>query len=237
VSGEHDDELIHVAELFERVARVLLESHDMQATLDGIVRLAVEHLGGCEFAGISFMEGRVMSSPASSNDVPRMLDMMQAELQEGPCFDAIREHEIFRTGDLAAERVRWPSFAVRAHAETGVSSILAVRLFANDHTMGALNMYSTRADAFDDTDVALATVFATHAAVAMSAANREKQLEQKVATRDLIGRAKGILMARLQLTDDEAFDVLRRASQHLNRKLTAVAEEVNYTGELPRSLT
>ena len=62
--------------------------------------------------------------------------------------------------------------------------------------MGALNLYSTANDAFDDSDVALATVFAVHAAVAMSAARRQESLEQKAETRDVIGRAKGILMAR-----------------------------------------
>src|SRR5688500_8550226 len=72
----------------------------------------------------------------------------------------------FRTGDLLAE-TRWPQFSRRAHDETGVTSILAVRLFAEHETMGALNLYSTQPDAFDDTDVAFAAVFATHAAVAM----------------------------------------------------------------------
>lgn len=234
MSGGSDDELIQIAEVFERVARVLLESHDMQETLETIVGLAVEHLGACEFAGISFLDGTEISSPASSNDVPEVLDAMQADLHEGPCFDAIKEHEIFRTGDLAMEGDRWPHFAIRANGETGVSSILSIRLFAKENTMGALNMYSTQRDAFDDTDVALATVFATHAAVAMDAARREEQLERKAASRDVIGRAKGILMARLQLSDEQAYDVLRRASQHLNRKLTSVAEEVSYTGDLPR---
>jgi AmiR/NasT family two-component response regulator len=40
-------------------------------------------------------------------------------------------------------------------------------------------------------------------------------------------------MTRLQLTDDQAFDALRAASQRLNRKLSAIAEDVNYTGDVP----
>jgi GAF domain-containing protein len=90
--------------------------------------------------------------------------------EEGPCIDAIREHEIFLTGDLGAEQRRWPRFALRATQETGVRSILAIRLFAETTTMGALNMYSTQEDAFTDTDVALAAVFSTHAAVAVASA-------------------------------------------------------------------
>ena len=211
--------------MFGEVARRLAAHEDQQATLATIVNLAVDHLDGCEFAGISLIEGRRITSPASSNDVPKVVDTIQTELDEGPCLDAITEHEVFQTGDLAAEE-RWPRFASVAHEQTGVSSILALRLFVEEDTMGALNLYSTRPDAFDDTDVALASVFAAHAAVAVSAARREENLERKADTRDLIGRAKGILMARSNLTDEQAFELLRRASQRLNVKLVDVAERV-----------
>jgi len=230
-SGTHD-ELIDAAELFGEVARQLLGEHLMPDTLQRIVELAVEHLDACEYAGISLVEGRRITSPASSGDVPRILDAIQSDVGEGPCIDAIRNHEVFRTGNLTAE-VRWPQFSRRAHDETGVTSILAVRLFAQHDTMGALNLYSTLQDAFDDTDVAFAAVFATHAAVAMGSAKREADLERKADTRDLIGRAKGIVMSLERVTDDKAFLMLREASQRLNIKLTAVAEQVSETGQLP----
>ena len=92
--------------------------------------------------------------------------------------------------------------------------------------MGALNLYATKPAAFDATDVALASVFAAHAAVAMSASRREENLERKADSRDLIGQAKGLLMARSDLDDKGAFDLLRRASQRLNVKLVKVAEQV-----------
>ena len=120
---------------------------------------------------------------------------------------------------------RWPKFATRAHEETGVRSILSLGLFVEGATMGALNLYSTKPDAFDDTDVARGSVFAAHAAVAMSARRREENLERKAESRDLIGRAKGILMARSNLDDEQAFQ-LRRASQRLNVKLIKVAGQV-----------
>lgn len=214
-----------LAQTFSDVARALADKGDVHQTLGRIVHLAVATLDSCDYAGISFVEGRKITSPASSDEIPRVVDKIQTEVGEGPCLDAIREHEVFQTGDLASEE-RWPRFAARAHAETGIQSILAVRLFVEEDTLGALNLYATSLDAFDDTDVALASVFAAHAAVAVSAATREQNLEKKAATRDLIGRAKGILMAREHVTDDQAFDMLRRASQRLNVKLTTVAQTI-----------
>lgn len=211
--------------MFGEVARSLAHHRDLEAILADIVGLAVAHLDACEYAGISLIEGRRITSPASSNDVPRSLDAIQEEVGEGPCLDAIKEHEVFQTGDLHGE-TRWPLFATRANGETGVLSILSLRLFIEEDTMGALNLYSSRFDAFDETDVALASVFAVHAAVAMSSARREENLERKADSRDLIGQAKGILMARSSLDEEQAFDLLRRASQRSNTKLTKVAEQV-----------
>jgi len=220
-----EEEVVQVAEMFGEVARSLAAHDDPEAILTRIVHLAVQHLEACEFAGFSMVEGRRITSPASSGEVPRIVDAIQSEVDEGPCLDAIKEHAVFQTGDLAHEK-RWTKFAARAHEETGVCSILSMRLFIEADTMGSLNLYSTEPDAFDDHDVALASVFAAHAAVAMSSAKREENLERKADSRDLIGRAKGILMARSDIDDDQAFELLRRASQRLNIKLVAVAEKV-----------
>lgn len=220
-----DDDIVRVATMFGEVARSLAGHGDLSAVLGTIARLAVDHLDGCEFAGFSLVAERRISSPVASNEVPRTVDAIQAEVDEGPCLDAIRDHAVFQTGDLAGE-TRWARFSARAFEETGVQSILSLRLFVENDTLGALNLYSTKRDAFDDTDVALAAVFAAHAAVAMRAARREENLERKADTRDLIGRAKGILMARSNVDNDQAFALLRRASQRLNIKLVAVAEQV-----------
>jgi len=52
---------------------------------------------------------------------------------------------------------------------------------------------------------------------------REGQLEKALETRDLIGQAKGILMERERVTGDQAFEMLRSSSQHMNLKLRDVA--------------
>ncbi len=132
---------------------------------------------------------------------------------------------MFVTGALSQE-ARWPEFSRRAHEETGVQSILAMRLFASEDTMGALNLYSTQAAAFDDQDIVTGSVFAAHAAVALTNAKREAQLQDKAATRDVIGMAKGIIMSRQHVSDDEAFAILRRASQRMNVKLRELADRV-----------
>ena len=65
------------------------------------------------------------------------------------------------------------------------------------------------------------------------AEDKAANLERALASNRQIGAAMGILMTRLKLTDEQAFDMLRTASQNRHRKLRDIAEEVTITGELP----
>jgi AmiR/NasT family two-component response regulator len=51
----------------------------------------------------------------------------------------------------------------------------------------------------------------------------------------MIGEAQGILMERERITADQAFDILRRASEHLNTKIRDVAQALVDTGESPQT--
>lgn len=222
------------AAAFAALARSLLAQEDVQKTLQKIVELAVETIDGCDHAGITVLHGRRPATPAASDEVPGMVDAIQYEAGEGPCLDAIRDHEIFRTGDLSRE-ARWPGFSARTHRETGVASMMAFRLFVAGDTLGSLNLYSRRFDAFDDRAQAAGSVFAAHAALALSTALHDEQMDQALASRDVIGQAKGVLMAREGVTAEVAFDMLRRASQRLNVKLLKLAQDVARTGASPAS--
>jgi ANTAR domain len=141
--------------------------------------------------------------------------------------------------DSADDR-RWPEFGREATAR-GIRSMLACPLFV-DGTPGALNLYARYPLAFGVIDRAKAVLLAGLAAVAFSAAlNHEEEKRQSsnlhaaLATRELIGQAQGILIERERVTPDQAFDILRRASQHLNLKLRDVAQSLVETGERPKT--
>lgn len=187
---------VAAVEPFGKIARLLAAADDVQEVLDAVVRLAVEHLDPCDFAGISFVDGRHITSPAASSEAAAIVDAIQAATDQGPCLDAIKNHEVFQTGDLSAEN-RWPKFATRASDTTGVRSILSLRLFMEADTFGSLNLYSRAVDAFDASDVALGEVFASHAAVAMRAArsNTEVVALQRSMLPHALPEVTGISMA------------------------------------------
>src|SRR5580700_7616890 len=108
-----DDADVELAQEFGEIARILIAEADPQSTLERIVSLAVKTIDGCEHAGLSVIEGKRVTSPASSDEVPALVDRIQSETGEGPCVDAIKEHEVFQTGKLSEEQ-RWPNFTPRA---------------------------------------------------------------------------------------------------------------------------
>jgi len=192
-------------------------------TLDGVVAAAVELVPGADEGSISVVLGRRdVTSTAPSSDLPRRVDAVQAETGEGPCLDAVFNEQTVRVPDMRTEQ-RWPRFAQRA-AEIGAGGMLSFQLWVAGDNLGALNLYSRSPGAFTDESEHVGLLFAAHAAIAYANAQKQDQLAQGLATRDLIGQAKGILMERYQISGDQAFAVLVRTSQNSNRKLRDVAD-------------
>jgi GAF domain-containing protein len=218
-------------------ARILFSARSVSETLRQVIELAVATIEGCDFAGIFLVENDVVTSPIHSDPLVDEVDDLQNELGEGPCLDAIEHRVIFYAGDLV-EDDRWPQFGRRATA-AGIRSVLALPL-PNDGGSGALNLYARFPGAFGVVDRAKAVLLASLAGLALSAARsheneerRTENLNAALATREIIGQAQGILMERERVSSGQAFDVLRRASQHLNRKLRDVAQDLVDTGERP----
>ncbi len=220
-----------LARRLSELARNLQAENTLQDTLDGIVRAAVTDVPGVQYAGISVVEARrKVSTPAWTDELVRACDRAQYETRQGPCLDAVYEERTVRLSDMRTE-ARWPEFTKRA-AELGAGSMLCLQLFVEGDNLGALNLYSHTAGAFDDESEHIGLLFASHASVAMAGAQRHEQLDRALATRDLIGRATGILMERHKLTSEQAFTLLIRASQITNIKLRDIADRLVTTGEL-----
>jgi transcriptional regulator with GAF, ATPase, and Fis domain len=216
------------AESMALLARNLLAQDSVQGTLDEIVASAVRLVDGCDAAGIlAVRKGRAVTLSACG-DVVEASDRLQGELAEGPCFDLAGRPDgerVFRIADMREPQPTWPRFATAAR-ELDIGSMTGVLLYTHDEDFGALNLYSRRPGAFGKDIETAGWLLASHAAVALADARAIDQLEDAMKTRHAIGEAMGILMERHRLSEDEAFNVLRRISQQHNIKLRDVAQRV-----------
>ncbi len=218
-----DDE--DLAALFGAVSRTLMAEDGLDEVLARVAELAVDTIPNCEHCGVMLIEGGDVRTAGVSDPLPCEVDDIQIATGQGPCLEAMEEHEVFEIADMRVE-VRWPEFAARAAAETPVRSMLSFRLYDDRKTVGALNLYAKDLKAFDESDHQVGGVFAAYAALALTNAREVDGLRQGLESRTVIATAKGMLMAREGVTDEEAFAILRRASQRMNVKLREVAQRV-----------
>jgi transcriptional regulator with GAF, ATPase, and Fis domain len=224
--------LNQLAEGFGGLARSLEEHDDPEVMLAEIIAAAVAMVPGAEEGSVSVVTGRRhIGSQAPTGDLPVQVDALQEETQQGPCLDSAYVHQTVRVVDMASEE-RWPQFARRA-SEAGAASMLSLQLYVEGDNLGALNLYARVPNAFDDESEQIGLLFASHAAVAYAGVRKEAQLAKAVASRDLIGQAKGILMERYKISPERAFLVLARVSQDSNRKLHDIATELVRHGTVP----
>jgi transcriptional regulator with GAF, ATPase, and Fis domain len=230
--GVDDRELL---DYFADLARRLMAEQSVDATMRLIVAAAVELIDGCDHASLSHMRGKSLVSASSNDTVGILLDGIQTGAQEGPCLEAIRTGEVVASGDLTQEE-RWPAYGPRAAEAAGVVSSIAFPLHDGRRTVGALNLFSETVDAFgerthDHEVEAVASVLTAHATPALAAALFREDMKAALESRDVIGQAKGMLMARTGVDEEGAFDLLRRASQRMQVKLAEVARRL-VSGEL-----
>lgn len=224
---------------FAGVAEWVLSGETVDSTLKRVVDTAVATIDGCDFAGIFVLGELGVTTSSFSEPAVIEIDAVQHRSAEGPCLDALSTGAAVYAGDLGDD-ARYPTFGAHA-AEVGIRSALAFPVHV-DGVRGALNLYARMPHAYGATDRGKGVILATLAGIALSsvahrhvAEQRNVNLQQAMLYREVIGQAQGILMERERITADQAFAILRRASQHLNEKLRDVARTLVETGEVPET--
>ena len=221
-----------LARAFAGFARDVQRQPEQAAVLRTIVERAVLTVPGAQDGSVTLVVGRrKVVSQAASGPLSSRIDAVQEELGEGPCLATAFEEHTVLVPDLATEP-RWPRFSARA-AALGAGSMLSFQLYVEGDNLGALNLFSRERGGFDEQSVTVGELFAAHAAVAFSAAQRLSALSRALDSRTLVGQAQGILMERGRVTAEQAFAELQRASQSRNLKLAEVARRLVETGDLP----
>lgn len=215
---------------FGALSQFFVNDGTLGDTLVRVSELACQVLTA-DFAGITLLvDGKPSTGVFTDPEAPE-IDEAQYSSGQGPCLDAFHHQRVNRI-DSTVDDQRWPEFAKMALAH-GILATLSVPVTARGESLGALNLYSHTASAFDDHSIDRVETFARQAAIVLAnsqvywdARQLHENLEQAMATRATIDYAIGIVMAGGGRSPDEAFQVLVRASQRENRKLRTIAEEI-----------
>lgn len=237
------DEVHDASAALLEFSRSLRPDESCVVLLSRLAEQVVGSLDGADGATVTLFDRGQPDTVASTDQSLLVLDKAQYQIHDGPCLYAIRTQQVVRT-ELDTTDVRWPEIGAVA-AGLDVRTSLSCPLFVPEdgghgprraverELSGALNVWSREHAAFDPVETALLAMFCSAASgIIMTAAHwahaRSKAEHLLVAldTRDTIATAKGIVMARLDLDQDEAFHWLVDASQRTNRKLRDLAAVV-----------
>lgn len=214
---------------FHQLGSVLLGEDSVEEILDLVVRVAAVTVSAQSASITVARDGHVYTANTSGPQAME-LDQVQYDTGAGPCLEALGGSQV--EADLMLEQGHWRRLADAASG-LGIRYVLSTPLTVRDQTPGALNIYSQSASRYTGEQKRTAILLAQQAAVLlvnaftlMDSQEVSNQLRGALASREVIGEAKGILMQQQACTRDQAFDILRRASQRQNRKVRDLAESL-----------
>ena len=213
---------------------------DLAATLQEAV-LAARQLFDADAAGIMHADGKLRWASAS-DERAQTLEDNQEVFAAGPCMEAFTTGRPAVMHDATMER-RWGEITLTM-VEVQIRSGLSVPVDLGGGPIGTLDVYASDPRGWDQSEVTALQAYAGVIASLLSAAAKAQlkgtladQLQVALDSRSLIERAKGALMERERLDDQEAFTHLRRAARSSGRKLSEVAAEVAAGQPLPKGRT
>ncbi|TRY18345.1 GAF and ANTAR domain-containing protein [Tessaracoccus rhinocerotis] len=237
-SAEHDSTTPSLddvaAQLQDLNARLRAAGDEPMA--QAVAAAAIAMVPGARWCSITVQEKDRFRSLVASDELAKRVDQIQYEARTGPCLEAITSERIIVVKDLR-EETRWPGYSGPT-AELGVRSIYShpLHLLDDERSTAGLNLYSDEVGAFDASSHPMTTVLATYAALGISTVitrDRSEQLEKALRTNRGIAMAMGVLMSAHDVDSEDAFSLLRIASQSTNRRISDIAEEVIETRRLP----
>jgi transcriptional regulator with GAF, ATPase, and Fis domain len=213
--------------VFTSLADLVVQGSTAKEMYAAVCVAATLMIPGCDHASLMIRRDAACSTAAVSDAVAHKIDKLELALGCGPCLDAIESQNTQMATDLAVGG-KWPALVARVVAETPVRGALSIQLRVDRGNVGALNLFSDNPDAFDETSVGRASVLAAFATLAINAAAHGEDaagLRQGLASNRAIGKAIGMLMVVNDVSDEDAFNILRRTSQDSNVKIADVAAD------------
>lgn len=130
----------------------------------------------------------------------------------------------------ASDAAKDPRFKYLPETKERVfQSLLAAPLIAQNKVIGAINVQTRAAREYAEHELELLSVIADIAASELQKAMLYDEiggLKEALETRKLVERAKGILMARYHITEQEAFTRIQHQARASRKPMRAIAEAI-----------
>ncbi|HEX6870331.1 MAG TPA: GAF and ANTAR domain-containing protein, partial [Micromonosporaceae bacterium] len=230
VSFDSQPHLVEIVAALKEITARITAAQALPEAVDDLLKVTGDLLPGHVQCGVTLISQGEPATFAATTLPAEVLDEVRHADGEGPVLEAIRTRDVVLSQDLATED-RWPVWCGRARRH-GVHGVLSYPFDVDTLTLGALNLYADRPEAFVDEVPIIAMLVADHASLLLRMRLRqfiqdELLVKAETGTGDVtVERAIGIIMAQRGCAPDQALRHLHDAATHLGVSVAAVADRL-----------
>jgi signal transduction protein with GAF and PtsI domain len=220
-------------ETLSQVSETVASSRIIDDVLQLIVTMTAQMMGSkiCSIMLLDAETGelRIAATQSLSEQYRRKPNLRVGQSISGR---AVQERRPIIVADVTKERdYMYPDLAVKE----GLASLLSVPMMVRDKAVGVINSYTSVPHNFTSEEVRLMQTIANQAAIAIehtTLMEKSFEMQEALAVRKLVERAKGYLMRAKKLSEEEAFKLIQRQSMDLRKSMREIAEAILLAGEI-----
>jgi uroporphyrinogen-III synthase len=190
----------------------------------------------CDSCFVYLLDGDELVLRASKNFHPEAVGKLKLKVGQGITGWVAKHRQPVVVAQNAALDHRFQFF--NELPEDRFEAFLSVPLLSRSRVVGVINLQNIAAHDYSEREITLLSTvgFLVGAELEMARLEKEKsQLADRLEVRKLVERAKGILQHDLKISEQEAYLMLQRQSQHRRKSMKDIAEAVTLCHAIKQS--
>jgi uroporphyrinogen-III synthase len=231
VTGKSDIDLLH------EIGRRLAASDPFHAVLARVVDF-VSTLVQCDSCFVYVLEDEDLVLRASKTPHPDVVDRLTLRVGQGITGWVAEHRTPVAVGSHAFDDPRFKTF--NELPEDRYEAFLSVPVLSRGKLVGVINLQHRRPHDHTQREMQLISTIGFLVGAEIETARLEienSQLSERLETRKVLDRAKGILQRDLGLTEEEAYLTIQRQSRQRRKTKKEIAEAIILADELRRGKT
>lgn len=212
--------------LLRRISSRIAEAARLDSVLKDVVEF-VTSIVQSDSCFIYVLEDQELVLRASKNPHPEVVDRLKLKMGQGLTGWVAEHKEPVVISRGASVDSRFKLF--NELPEDRFESFLSVPLVSRGYVVGVLNLQNRDACDYRDSEIEMVSMigFLVGAEIEMAKLDEQNlELSERLESRTLVERAKGILQRELGVSEGEAYQKLQRQSQHLRKPMKEIAEAI-----------
>ena len=221
-------------EALHEIGRHLAAADPLHQVLDRVVEF-VSSLVPCDSCFLYVLEGGVLKLRASKHPHPDVVDRLTLRMGQGITGWVAEHIEPVAVSSHAFRDARFQLF--NELPEDRYEAFLSVPVLSRSKLVGVINLQHRQPHEHSRRDIQLISMigFLVGAEIEMARLETENtQLSERLETRKVLDRAKGILQRDLGITEEEAYLTIQRQSRQRRKTKKEIAEAIVLGDELRR---